>query len=306
MPGPRKLPIVYHAAYSVALPAAHRFPMSKFKAVHDLLERDGLIDAGNRFVPEPVPRAWLELVHHAEYVGAVLSLRLDRMAERRLGLPQSAALVDRARVATAGTVLTARLALHHGLACNTAGGSHHAFADAGTGFCVFNDVAVAAAVLLAEGIVGRVVVVDLDVHQGDGTAAIFQGDPRVVTCSIHAATNFPARKQRSDHDLALPRGIGDREYLEALESILADLLDRARPDLVFYNAGVDPHAEDRLGHLALSDQGLADRDHMVLRAALARGVPVAGVLGGGYDHDLERLARRHALLHRTAATLMPA
>ena len=166
----------------------------------------------------------------------------------------------RSRAATAGTVLTARLALEHGVACNTAGGSHHAFAEGGTGFCVFNDVAVAALLLLEEGTVHRVLVVDLDVHQGDGTAAIFEGDSRVVTFSVHCRTNFPARKRQSDLDVALDPGTTDDDYLTALERALTSLIDRVRPDLAFLNAGVDPHADDRLGRLALSDAGLAERE----------------------------------------------
>jgi acetoin utilization deacetylase AcuC-like enzyme len=206
-------------------------------------------------------------------------------------------------MAAAGTVLAARLALRHGLACNTAGGSHHAFAGFGSGFCVFNDVAVAARLLLAEGSVGRVLVVDLDVHQGDGTAAIFAADPSVVTFSMHCRTNFPARKQQSDLDVALEPGIGDEEYLAALDAVLGPLLDRVRPDLVFYNAGVDPHVDDQLGRLALSDAGLAARERRVLDACLGRGLPLACVLGGGYAPTVDLVAARHAILHRVILDL---
>ncbi len=203
----------------------------------------------------------------------------------------------------AGTVLAARLALEHGLACNTAGGSHHAFAGAGTGFCVFNDVAVAARLLLAEGLIGRALVVDLDVHQGDGTAAMLADEPRAFTFSVHCRTNFPARKQQSDLDLALDAGVGDADYLTALDRLLPALLDRVAPDLVFYNAGVDPHVDDRLGRLSLSDGGLAERERLVLAACRSRGVPVACVVGGGYADDLDLLARRHALLHQAILAL---
>lgn len=294
------LPVVVHPAYSVPLPAGHRFPMPKFHALHRALERLGLIGPANRFVPDLAPRAWLELIHTPAYVTDILAQTLPPAAERRLGLPVSPGLAERARAATSGTLLAARLALEHGLACNTAGGSHHSFADAGTGFCVFNDVAVAAAVLLAEGRVHRVLVVDLDVHQGDGTAEIFQSDPRVFTLSLHCGANFPARKKTSDLDLALPRALDDDGYLEALEATLPPVLDAFAPDLVFYNAGVDPHRDDRLGHLALSDGGLAARDAYVIAVATSRGIPLAGVIGGGYDDDRERLALRHAILHRTA------
>jgi acetoin utilization deacetylase AcuC-like enzyme len=247
------------------------------------------------------PRSWLELVHTPDYVTHILAQTLPREAERRLGLPVSPALAERSRAACAGTLLAARLAMEHGLACNTAGGSHHAFADAGSGFCVFNDVAVAAAVLLAEGSVGRVLVVDLDVHQGDGTAELFQADPRVFTLSLHARSNFPARKKTSDLDVPLPRDLDDRGYLDALDAALPPVLDRFAPDLVFYNAGVDPHRDDRLGHLALTDAGLAARDRRVIELVTRRGLPFVGVIGGGYDRDPERLARRHATLHRAAS-----
>jgi len=240
-------------------------------------------------------------VHTPDYVTQILAQTLPREAERRLGLPISEALADRSRAACAGTLLAARLAMEHGLACNTAGGSHHAFADAGAGFCVFNDVAVAAAVLLAEGSVARVLVVDLDVHQGDGTAALFANDPRVFTLSLHAQSNFPARKKTSDLDVPLPRDLDDRGYLDVVRAALPPVLDAFAPDLVFYNAGVDPHRDDRLGHLALSDAGLAARERFVVDAVTRRGVPFVGVVGGGYDADRERLARRHAILHRTAA-----
>jgi acetoin utilization deacetylase AcuC-like enzyme len=223
---------------------------------------------------------------------------------RRIGMPNTDSVAVRARAATGGTLLAARLALEHGVACNTAGGSHHAQADTGAGFCVFNDVAVAARRLQAEGLVGQVLVVDLDVHQGDGTARIFEGDASVFTFSMHAEKNFPTRKAASDLDIDLPDGAGDAAYLEALANVLPDLLARIRPDLVFFNAGVDPHADDKLGRLSLTNAGIAAREAMVLGACLDRDIPVTGVIGGGYDPDIDRLADRHAILHRTAVRLM--
>jgi acetoin utilization deacetylase AcuC-like enzyme len=200
-------------------------------------------------------------------------------------------------------VLTARLALEHGVACNTAGGSHHAFSGFGAGFCVFNDVAVASRLLLAEGAVRRILVVDLDVHQGDGTAAMLAEEPRAFTLSVHCRSNFPARKQQSDLDVALDAEVGDADYLELIDRLLPALLDRVRPELVFYNAGVDPHREDRLGRLALTDAGLAERERLVLDAVRSRGLPLACIVGGGYADDLDVLARRHALLHEAIAAL---
>jgi acetoin utilization deacetylase AcuC-like enzyme len=298
-----RVPVVHHPAYVAPLPPAHRFPMPKFGRLFAYLRESELVEASQVVTPEPAPRAWIELAHTPAYVAAILEQRLDPEAERRLGLPVSPALALRARCATAGTVLAARLALEHGLACNTAGGSHHAHAGFGSGFCVFNDVAVAARVLLAEGLIGKALVVDLDVHQGDGTAEIFAADPRVTTFSVHCRTNFPARKRQSDLDVALDPGTEDRPYLDLLETVLPPLIDRTRPDLVLYNAGVDPHRDDRLGRLALTSDGLRGRDAFVLDASRARGLPMCCVVGGGYSTDIEELVRRHAILHEVIATL---
>lgn len=296
-------PVVHHPAYVTPLPAAHRFPMPKFARLLACLRDTGLLLPAQEFVPEPAPRPWLETAHGVDYVAGVIEQRLDAAAVRRLGLPMSPVLALRSRCAVAGTVLTARLALEHGVACNTAGGSHHAFAGFGSGFCVFNDVAVASRLLLAEGAVQRILVVDLDVHQGDGTAAMLADEPRAFTLSVHCRTNFPARKQQSDLDVALDAEVGDRDYLELVDRLLPALLDRVRPDLVFYNAGVDPHHADRLGRLALTDAGLAERERLVLDAVRSRGLPLACVVGGGYADDLDVLARRHALLHEAIAAL---
>jgi len=295
-------PLVYHPAYSVPLPDGHRFPMQKFRLLKERLEQLELALPGQIHQPLPVPRRWLELVHGRRYHEAFARGRLSRQELRRIGLPVSWPLVRRSWTAVGGTVLTARLALRHGLACHLAGGTHHAFPVHGSGFCIFNDLAVAARVLLAEGRVRQVLVVDLDVHQGDGTAAIFAAEPRVFTFSMHGASNFPLHKQVSDRDLALEDGVGDDAYLRALQHALPDLLDRVRPDLVLYNAGVDPHRDDRLGRLDLSDDGLHRRDWMVIDAALRRRIPVATVIGGGYDH-LDALVERHTLVVRAADAL---
>ncbi|MBE7218255.1 MAG: histone deacetylase [Caulobacteraceae bacterium] len=283
------------------MPAGHRFPMNKFERLAWLLVEEGLVPEGFH-TPEPASFDLLAAVHDPAYVRAVFEQSLAPEAVRRLGLPMTAAVAARARAAVGGTLLAARLALEHGLACNTAGGSHHAARGYGAGFCVFNDVAVAARRLLDEGAVQRVLVVDLDVHQGDGTAFIFEGEPRVATFSMHGAKNFPARRAASTLDIDLPDGAGDADYLATLREHLPGLLDAHRPDLVFYVAGVDPHADDRLGRLALSDAGLQARDAYVLDRCLGRRIPVCGVLGGGYGADIDLLADRHATLHRAAAS----
>jgi len=293
-------PLVYHPAYSAPLPSSHRFPMAKFRLLHDHLRQLDLARPEQLHQPLPIPRRALELVHSRAYHEGFSQDRLPAQAQRRIGLPATTPLVRRTWLAVGGTLLTARLALAHGLACHLAGGTHHAFPHYGSGFCIFNDVAVAARVLLAEGAVAKLMVIDLDVHQGDGTAAIFAGDGRVFTLSAHAASNFPLRKQTSDHDLPLADGLDDDAYLAAVGRLLPELLEQVQPQLVLYNAGVDPHRDDRLGRLALSDTGLLLRDRMVLEACLQRGIPVATVIGGGYD-ALPALVRRHALVFRAAA-----
>lgn len=293
-------PLVYHPAYSAPLPSSHRFPMAKFRLLHDHLRQLDLARPEQLHQPLPIPRRALELVHSRTYHEGFSRDGLPVQAQRRIGLPATTPLVRRTWLAVGGTLLTARLALQHGLACHLAGGTHHAFPDHGSGFCIFNDGAVAAQVLLAEAAVARLMVIDLDVHQGDGTAAIFAGDRRVFTLSAHAASNFPLRKQTSDHDLPLSDGLDDDGYLAAVGRLLPELLEQVRPQLVLYNAGVDPHRDDRLGRLALSDTGLLLRDRMVLEACLRRRIPVATVIGGGYD-ALPALVRRHGLVFRAAA-----
>lgn len=297
-------PIVHHPAFRAEMPAGHRFPMDKFSRLAALLAAEGLSGPSGFHQPELIDVETLRLAHTEDYVRGVLELSLPADVVRRIGMPNSESVATRARAATGGTLLTARLALDHGIACNTAGGSHHASAESGAGFCVFNDVAVAARRLLAEGAIGQALVVDLDVHQGDGTARIFEGDTSVFTFSMHAEKNFPARKALSDLDIDLADGTGDEAYLARLAEILPALLDRVEPDLVFFNAGVDPHVDDKLGRLSLSHDGLGRREAYVLGLCLARDVPVAGVIGGGYDPDIDRLADRHAILHRTAAGLL--
>lgn len=295
------LPLVYHTDYVAPLPPAHRFPMPKFGQVYQRLVRDGIADPSQFHVPDIVTRAELERVHDPAFIDAYQNGTLDRKAMRRIGLPWSAALVTRTCTAQGGSILTARLAVAHGLACNTAGGTHHAHRDFGSGFCIFNDLAVAARAAQAEGLAARVLIVDLDVHQGDGSASIFADDASVFTFSMHCQRNFPFRKVPSDLDVPLPVGMEDAAYLRTLEAHLPGLLADVRPDLVLYDAGVDPHVDDRLGKLALSDEGLYQRDLFVIECCLRRGVPVACVIGGGYMSDTWQLAGRHCILHRAAS-----
>ncbi|MGJ3232922.1 MAG: histone deacetylase family protein [Oceanicaulis sp.] len=300
------LPIIHHDAYVARdVPATHRFPMGKFRAVAERCVALGLVKDFESFHrPVPAPESWLQLAHSPAYVSQVLTQTVPAPLERVIGFKMTAPVAMRSRCAVAGTALAARLALEHGAACNTAGGSHHAAYDGGAGFCVFNDVAVAARLMQAEGLARRILVIDLDVHQGDGTARIFENDASVFTLSVHCEQNWPRRKAVSDMDVGVERGTGDDDYLRVARSAVIDALEASRPDLVFFNAGVDPHREDRLGLLDLTDEGLKKREAMVFDEVLRRGVPVVGVLGGGYSRDIDALARRHAFLHEAAAEAM--
>ena len=292
--------IVYHPDYVAPLPNAHRFPMPKFKILRDLLVRDRVIVPEQIFEPELPKRALIQLVHTPTFVEAYCNGTLEHKAQRRIGLPWSAALAHRTQIAIGGTILAAKLALEYGCACNTAGGTHHAFPSYGSGFCIFNDLAIAARVLQEQGLVRKILIIDCDVHQGDGTAFIFQDDDSVFTFSMHCEANFPGRKQQSDLDVPLPIGLDDDSYLQILASHLSDLLEQVQPDLVLYDAGVDTHVSDRLGKLALTDWGVYRRERMVLSTCKAEGYPVASVIGGGYGTDMSALVYRHSLLHRAA------
>jgi acetoin utilization deacetylase AcuC-like enzyme len=278
-------------AAHVELPLGHRFPMAKYG---DVAAR--LASAGWRISDAPdVDDADLARVHDGAYLAAVAGCRLDARAQRRLGFPQSPALVRRSRASVGGTVAAARRALVHGLGVHLAGGTHHAFRDRGEGFCVYNDLVVAAAALLAAGEVHRVAIVDLDVHQGNGSADLCAGDDRIVTYSIHGARNYPFVKSRSDLDVGLDDGLGDAAYLRALDATLPALLDAAAPDLVLLQGGVDVLAGDRFGRLALSEDGVVERDQRVARWCREAGVPLATTLGGGYHPELARTVAAHAV-----------
>ncbi len=295
------LPIVYHPSYVVPLPPEHRFPMVKFRLLYEKLLSDRLLTRA--FQPQAPDLELIQLVHCPNYVQAYCQGNLDPKAQRRIGLPWSQALADRTRIAVGGTILTAKLALQYGLACNTAGGTHHAFPSYGSGFCIFNDLAIAARAMQAEGLAQKVLIVDLDVHQGDGTAFIFQEDPSVFTFSMHCENNFPSKKQTSDLDVGLPVGMEDEEYLQTLALHLPELLAQVKPDLVLYDAGVDAHHGDKLGKLALTDNGIYRREMQVLTTCVQAGYPVACVIGGGYADDLNALVDLHALLHRAASNV---
>jgi acetoin utilization deacetylase AcuC-like enzyme len=292
------LHVVHHPDYVAPAAPGSTFPHDKYGMVMLALAEMGA--EMEVHAPEIMPRAWIEAVHDPAYGAQVLSCTVPPEKERRIGFPITPRVSRRSQLSPGGTWLAARLALRHGFAANSAGGSHHALSDTGAGYCVFNDLAIAANRLIAEGDVERVLVLDLDVHQGDGTAALTAGRDDIFTLSIHAEKNFPARKARSTIDVGLPDGTGDADYLAALAEVLPGALDDFRPELILFQAGVDAHEEDKLGRLALTDAGLEARDLYVAGAARARGVPIASALGGGYGADRMAVARRHA---RTMMTL---
>ena len=293
------LHVVHHPHYVSPAAPGSSFTFDKYGLVIEALRETEY--ACTIHEPEPIGREWIEAVHEPAYVAEVLAAAVPRAKERRIGFPVTEAIARRARLSSGGTWLAAMLAIEEGYAANSAGGSHHALPDTGAGYCVFNDLAIAAHRLLAERRVSRILILDLDVHQGDGTAALTSGRADIFTLSIHAEHNFPARKARSTLDIALPDATDDRGYLAVLERALPDVLCRFMPDLILYQAGVDPHENDRLGRLSLSDAGLEERDRFVMRQARNHGVPLASVLGGGYGNDRMAVARRHVATMLTLA-----
>lgn len=295
--------IFYTDQYVLPLPAGHRFPMEKYAAL-----REGVIAAGlNGTNPlQAPPAATLEQLlraHDRNYVERVLNGGLSAAAVRRIGLPWSPQMVERSLRSSGATLQACRAALDHGVGVNLAGGTHHAFRDHGEGYCVFNDAVVAARALQAEGRVGRVVVIDCDVHQGNGTAAIVAGDPTVFTFSIHGANNFPFEKQASDLDIDLPDGTGDDAYLAALEPGVCHALSASQPELAIYLAGADPYRDDRLGRLGLSMAGLEARDRFVLGTLRDAGIPVAIAMAGGYARQIGDSVAIHLTTIRVAAEM---
>jgi acetoin utilization deacetylase AcuC-like enzyme len=286
------LHVVHHADYMAPPPERGTFKFDKYYLVMEALRASGA--PVTEHAPEPMPRRWLEEVHDPAYVDEVFRAAVPHDKERRIGFPVTPHIAARVRHTNGGTWLAAQLALEHGYAANSAAGSHHALHGTGAGYCVFNDLAVASNRLIAEGDARRILIVDCDVHQGDGTASLTATRGDIFTLSFHAEKNFPVRKARSDRDVGLADGTDDDGYLEALERHLPEVIERFAPDLVLYQAGVDPHADDKLGRLALSDDGLAARDRFVVREARRRGLPIASALGGGYGSDQRIVAERHA------------
>lgn len=286
------LHVVHHPAYVSPATAGSQFRFDKYGLVMEALSVSGA--AFTVHEPEMIAHHWIKAVHDPAYVEEVATLSVPRAKERRIGFPVTDRVSRRSILSPGGTWAAAKLAMTYGYAANAAGGSHHALYDSGAGYCVFNDLAIAANRLIAEGDARRILILDVDVHQGDGTAELMAGREDVFTLSIHAEKNFPVRKARSSLDVGLTDGVEDQDYMAALMEVLPHTLDTFAPDLILYQAGVDPHAEDKLGRLALSDAGLDARDRTVMREAKRRGIPLASTMGGGYGEDRMAVAHRHA------------
>jgi acetoin utilization deacetylase AcuC-like enzyme len=290
----------YSDHYTIHLPPGHSFPIGKYRLIRERLLAEGSLRPEELLVPTLAHPEDICQAHARAYWDQLRAGCLSASVMRRIGLPWSEALVRRSQASTQGTLTAARIALHDGIAVNLAGGTHHAFEDRGEGYCVLNDVAIAARCLQRDFWVQRIAVIDCDVHQGNGTAAIFAGDPDMFTFSIHGANNYPFHKVPGHLDIALPDRTADEAYLRALEPAVARILAEFRPGLIFYQAGVDPHERDRLGRLALTHAGLLHRDALVLGACRDANVPVVVTLGGGYGQDLADTVEAHCNTVRTA------
>jgi acetoin utilization deacetylase AcuC-like enzyme len=296
--------VFYSDHFVLPLPEGHRFPMVKYSMLRERVARDGICGPGELLTPRAVTDEEILRAHAPDYLKRLASGTLTEKEVRRIGFPWSEKMVERSRRASGGTLGACLAALDEGFAANLAGGTHHAFSDRGEGYCVLNDSAIAARAVQAAGLAERVVIIDTDVHQGNGTAAILRGDPTVFTFSVHAAKNFPFQKEESDLDAPLPDGAGDTEFLAALERGLEVALDAANASLAIYLAGADPFEGDRLGRLSVTKSGLAERDRIVLETCRERGIPVAITMAGGYASEVGDTVSVHFQSIRRAANLL--
>ncbi|MGN6294971.1 MAG: histone deacetylase family protein [Chitinophagaceae bacterium] len=297
------LHIAFHPIYSHPLPEGHRFPMLKYELIPEQLLHEGTIQPANLVAPLPCNDEVVMWTHTAEYVRKLKDQTLTAKEQRHIGFPQSPRLTEREWVIAQGTIDCCFAAMRSGVALNVAGGTHHAFADHGEGFCLLNDFAVAANYLLKKQLANRILIIDLDVHQGNGTATIFQHEPRVFTFSMHGAHNYPFHKEKSDMDIALPDGITDRQYLDILASSLPQLVHEFKPDFAFYLSGVDVLATDKFGKLKMSLEGCSERDRLVFAELQAAGIPCTVAMGGGYSQDIRIITEAHCNTFRLAKKL---
>ncbi len=296
-----ELPVVNHKDYEAQLNDDNKFPIKKFGELAKALIKNKIVK--NFYIPEPCSVETLKEAHTEDYINKIKNKTLDKNEIRKIGFPLVDSVVRRSFVATGGTVLATKLALNYGIACNTAGGSHHATSNEGAGFCVFNDVAVAAKYLTSRGLANKILIIDLDVHQGNGNSEIFKNDNQVFTFSMHSKVNYPAKKSVSDLDIELEENLEDREYIDILKNNLK-YLNEIEFDFVFYIAGVDIHYNDRLGKLKISDNGIFERDELVIENFFSNKIPICGVLGGGYNEDFKKLVELHSSLHKTCAKFL--
>jgi acetoin utilization deacetylase AcuC-like enzyme len=295
------LPVINHEDYFAKIGDDHKFPINKFRELAKYLIDQKIVKDFHK--PYPCSDETLKRAHSEKYIKDIKNKTLDKNGVKKIGFPLVDSVVQRSLVATGGTVLASKLAINYGLACNTAGGSHHANFEGGAGYCVFNDVAVAAYYLLDRGLAGRILIVDLDVHQGNGNSDIFKGNSNVFTFSMHSKSNYPAKKSISDLDVELEDNLEDKQYLKTLKFYLNEL-NEENFDYVFYIAGVDIHHNDRLGKLKISDEGIKERDELVTENFFSKGIPLCGVLGGGYNKNFDKLVELHSFLHQSCAKLL--
>ncbi len=296
-----ELPVVNHEDYFAKIGDDHKFPINKFGELADYLIKNKIVK--NFHKPYPCSDETLKRAHSEKYIKDIKNKTLDKNGVKKIGFPLVDSVVQRSLVATGGTVLAAKLSVNNGLACNTAGGSHHANFEGGAGYCVFNDVAVAAQYLLDRELAKRILIIDLDVHQGNGNSDIFKNNRNVFTFSMHSKSNYPAKKSISDLDVELEDNIEDLEYIKLLKIYLSQL-NKENFDFVFYIAGVDIHFNDRLGKLKVSDEGIRSRDEIVIENFFSKNIPLCGVLGGGYNKDFKKLVELHSYLHQSCAKLL--
>ena len=296
-----ELPVVNHKDYEAQLNDDNKFPIKKFGELAKALIKNKIVK--NFYIPEPCSVETLKEAHTEDYINKIKNKTLDKNEIRKIGFPLVDSVVRRSFIATGGTVLATKLALNYGIACNTAGGSHHATSNEGAGFCVFNDVAVAAKYLTTRGLANRILIIDLDVHQGNGNSEIFKNDNQVFTFSMHSKVNYPAKKSVSNLDIELEENLEDKEYIDILKNNLK-YLNEEEFDFVFYIAGVDIHYNDRLGKLKISDNGIFERDELVIDNFFSNKIPICGVLGGGYNKDFNKLVELHSSLHKTCAKFL--
>ena len=296
-----ELPVVNHEDYFAKIGDDHKFPINKFGELADYLIKKKIVK--KFYKPYPCSDETLKRAHSEKYIKNIKNKTLDEIGVKKIGFPLVDSVVQRSLVATGGTVLASKLAINNGVACNTAGGSHHANYDGGAGYCVFNDVAVASKYLLNKHLVGKVLILDLDVHQGNGNSEIFKDNRNVFTFSMHSKSNYPAKKSISDCDVELENNMEDQEYLKTLKFYLKQLNEK-NFDFVFYIAGVDIHFNDRLGKLKVTDEGIKKRDEIVTENFFSKGIPLCGVLGGGYNKNSSKLVELHSYLHQSCAKLL--